>query len=173
MIACMVSMLILVSASAFAIEITFWAMNNAPSQAHVTWMEERAAEFEAETGIKVNFEEVGWDMQNINNAIATGEGAQVFQVGTTQNAMYAATGQLVELNIDEFGGAGKFAEASLASTMYNGGHYGIPWFAETRCLFYNTDMLEEAGVEVPQTWDEVKEVGHKIIDVFGEGSGIA
>jgi len=170
---CMVSMLVVASVSALAIEITFWTMDNAPSVEQVAWMEAKAADFEAQTGIKVNYEEVGWDMQAINNAIATGEGAQVFQVGTTQNAMYAATGQLVELNIDEFGGADRFAEASLASTMYNGGYYGVPWFAETRCLYYNTEMLDQAGVEPPQTWDEVKEVGQQIVGEFGEGSAIA
>ena len=41
-------------------EILFWAMDNAPSALHVAWMQEKAAEFEAKTGIKVVFEEIGW-----------------------------------------------------------------------------------------------------------------
>ncbi|MFW6035794.1 MAG: extracellular solute-binding protein [Halothermotrichaceae bacterium] len=169
----LVTMLVVASLGALAVEITFWAMPNAPSEAHYDWMEEKAAEFEAETGIKVNFEETAWDMQDINNAIATGEGAEVFQVGTTQNAQYAATEQLVDLNIEDFGGADSFAEASLASTKYNGEYYGVPWFAETRCLYYNKDMFEQAGAEVPETWTELKAEGQKIVDELGEGTAVA
>src|SRR5690554_5583310 len=76
-----------------ATEITFWAMTNAPSEQHYAWMNKKAAEFEAETGIKVTFEEIGWeDGPRIMNSIITGEGAHVFQLGTTWNPEYAATG---------------------------------------------------------------------------------
>lgn len=170
-----VSMLVLATVSAGATEITFWAMTNAPSEQHHAWMAEKAAEFEAETGIKVTFEEIGWGeaWQRITNAVTTGEGAHVFQLGTTWNPFFAGTGGLVELNINEFGGADRFFEANLKSTTLDGKYYGVPWFAETRALFYNTEMFEKAGVEPPQTYLELIEVGQKIVEVYGEGRAIS
>jgi multiple sugar transport system substrate-binding protein len=33
--------------------------------------------------------------------------------------------------------------------------YGVPWYADTRLLFYRRDLLEEAGyTQPPETWDE-------------------
>jgi multiple sugar transport system substrate-binding protein len=155
-------------------EILFWAMGNAPAALHNEWMQQKAAEFEAKTGIKVVFEEIGWgDGPRIMNAIITGEGAHVFQLGTTWNPEYAATDGLVEIDIDEFGGADKFFAANLESTTLNGKYYGVPWFAETRILFYNTEMFEAAGVRPPQTYEQLLEVGQKLIDVHGTGRAIA
>lgn len=133
-----VCLVVVISLPAFAsTEITFWAMNNAPSEKNIPWMEQKAAEFEAETGYKVKFEEIGWGeaWQKITTAIATGEGAHVMQVGTTWNPFFAGTNGLVKFEMDEFGGQKAFMEANLLSTTLNDEYYGVPWFAETRCLF--------------------------------------
>jgi multiple sugar transport system substrate-binding protein len=37
--------------------------------------------------------------------------------------------------------------------------FGIPWYVDTRLLFYRTDMLKEAGFDAPpNSWDEWKEM---------------
>jgi multiple sugar transport system substrate-binding protein len=74
-------------------EITFWAMPNAPDETHIPWVEQKAEEFKDQTGVEVKFEVVGWSdaWPRISSAIATGEGADVFQVGTTWNPQFAAT----------------------------------------------------------------------------------
>lgn len=162
-------------APAGAQEITFWVMPNAPDATHVPWLDAKAEEFYQETGIRVNYEVVGWDVAwtRISTAIITGEGVDVFQVGTTWNPQLAATGGLTQLEIDEFGGADAFMAANLESTTYKGDYYGVPWFAETRALYYNKDMFEAAGVEPPQTYEELVEVGQKLIDTHGQGRAIA
>ncbi|NLC53556.1 MAG: extracellular solute-binding protein [Firmicutes bacterium] len=100
--------------------ITFWAMPNAPDETHIPWIEEKAKEFQAKTGVKVNLEIVGWDVswQRISTAIVTGEGVDVFQVGTTWNPQLAATGGLEEINIRNFGGKDAFMKANYESTTY-------------------------------------------------------
>ncbi len=156
-------------------EITFWVMPNAPDETHTVWLDKQAKEFEAETGVKVKWEIVGWGdaWQRIVAAIATGEGADVTQVGTTWNPQLAATGGLEKVNIAEFGGASAFMKANLDSTTYKGENYGVPWFAETRCLFYNKDMFAQAKVEPPQTYDELITVGKAITKALGPGKAIA
>jgi multiple sugar transport system substrate-binding protein len=38
-----------------------------------------------------------------------------------------------------------------------GTSYGVPWYVETRVLYYRKDLAEKAGwSEAPQTWDELK-----------------
>ncbi|MFS8544350.1 MAG: extracellular solute-binding protein, partial [Limnochordales bacterium] len=161
--------------SALAQEIIFWVMPNAADVIHVPWLDQKVEEFYQETGVRVRYEIVGWDQawSRISTALITGEGVDVFQAGTTWNPQFAATGAVAEIDIDEFGGADAFMEANLISTTYRGKYYGVPWFAETRALFYNKDMFAAAGVEPPQTYDELVEVGRRIIEVHGEGSAIA
>ncbi len=166
---------LLSGAAAQAQEITFWVMPNAPDVIHVPWLEEKTQQFFEETGIRVHYEIIGWDEAwiRISTALITGEGVDVFQAGTTWNPQFAATGAVSELNIDEFGGADAFMAANLTSTTYQGRYYGVPWFAETRVLFYNEDMFAAAGVQPPQTYSELMEAGQRIVETHGTGSAIA
>jgi multiple sugar transport system substrate-binding protein len=155
--------------------ITFWLMPNAPDTVHKPWLDQKAADFEKLTGTKVTVEQVGWGdaWQRITTALATQEGVDVFQVGTTWNPQLAATNGLAEVDMKEFGGAESFMAANLESTTYKGKYYGIPWFAETRVLFYNKDIFAAVGVEPPKTHDELIEVAKKIVAKNGKGSAIS
>ncbi|MFD4661435.1 ABC transporter substrate-binding protein [Kitasatospora sp. NPDC058444] len=67
----------------------------------------------------------------------------------------ARTGALTPL--DEYGiDSGGFAEGILAAGSYQGSVYGLAPNVSTVALVYNKDMLDEAGVAVPRTWDELK-----------------
>jgi len=49
-------------------------------------------------------------------------------------------------------------EGALSAVEYEGKLYGMPWLNDTKYLFYNKEMLEQAGIaEVPATWDELLE----------------
>lgn len=155
--------------------LTFWLMPNGTDPAHQAWLDEKAKAFEAQTGTKVTIEQVGWSdaWTRITTALATQEGVDVFQVGTTWNPQLAATTGLAEIDIKEFGGAESFMAANLKSVTYKDKFYGVPWFAETRCLFYNKDIFAKAGVKPPTTLDELYTVADKIIAKNGKGTAIA
>ena len=161
--------------SGAAREITFWVMPNAPQDTHTEWLDSRIEEFRKETGITVHYEIVGWgDAWNrLVAAITSGEGADVVQVGTTWNPQLAAMKGLAKLDVAEFGGAGAFMNANYESATYKGAEYGVPWFAETRCLFYNTDHFAQAKVQPPKTYAELVEVGKALIKARGAGTAIA
>ena len=156
-------------------EITFWVMPNAPQDTHTAWLESRIEEFRKETGITVHYEIVGWgDAWNrLVAAITSGEGADVVQVGTTWNPQLAAMKGLAKLDVAEYGGTGAFMPANYESATYKGAAYGVPWFAETRCLFYNTDHFAEAKVKPPETYAELMEVGEALVKARGAGTAIA
>jgi multiple sugar transport system substrate-binding protein len=43
----------------------------------------------------------------------------------------------------------------LDTNMLNGCQYGVPWYVDTRLLFYRRDLLAEAGYDAPpRDWDE-------------------
>ncbi|MFG2909749.1 ABC transporter substrate-binding protein [Kitasatospora sp. NPDC048286] len=67
----------------------------------------------------------------------------------------ARTGALTPL--DAYGiDADGFAEGIRSAGTYEGTVYGLAPNVSTVALVYNKDMLAEAGVAVPRTWDELK-----------------
>lgn len=86
----------------------------------------------------------------------------VCQVGNTWLAEFDALDALEPL--DDFARRSSFPvddyfPAILDSNRLAGRLVGIPWYVDTRLLFYRTDLLKEAGFDAPPTsWQEWKEV---------------
>ncbi|HEY0826903.1 MAG TPA: ABC transporter substrate-binding protein [Bacilli bacterium] len=55
-----------------------------------------------------------------------------------------------------------FENATLDAGKYKGKIYALPLDYNTLILFYNKKMLQEAGVSVPTTWDELKDAAKKL-----------
>ncbi|KOT40588.1 sugar ABC transporter substrate-binding protein [Streptomyces caelestis] len=73
----------------------------------------------------------------------------------------AQTGALTPL--DRYGvDTGGFAEGILSAGTYRGEVYGLAPYVSTVALFYNKDMLAEAGVAVPRTWGELKDAAAEL-----------
>src|ERR671914_1555829 len=128
-------------------------------------MEAALEPFTQRTGIEVDVEVVGWDVQldRIRNAAVSGEGPDVTQAGTTQVPFFAALGGFEDLSgrIGEIGGAAAYADGVWQTTQVVGqeGTWAIPWFTEARSIYYRKDVLEQAGVD-PATafadWDSFR-----------------
>jgi multiple sugar transport system substrate-binding protein len=55
--------------------------------------------------------------------------------------------------------AGKFFEGAQETTVVDGTSYGVPWYVETRMVYYRTDVAQEAGFdEVPADQAGFKEM---------------
>ena len=52
-------------------------------------------------------------------------------------------------------------------TVYDGKQYGVPYTLDTRTFQYNKDMFEEAGVDIPETWDDILEIAPTIKEATG------
>ena len=59
--------------------------------------------------------------------------------------------------------------------MYNGELYRIPHNYEAQYFWYRKDILDEMGLEVPQTWEEIINVGKQVTGdgVWGISDGLA
>ena len=152
-------------------QVRFWVMNNGPDPVGDT--EEIVRPFEKETGIDVEVQLVGWDVQfdRIRNAAVSGKGPDVTQAGTTQVPFFAALGGFDDLSdrVDEIGGADAYAPGVWQTTQVSGqdGVYAVPWFTEARSIYYRKDLLKKAGVD-PETaftdWDSLKATLRKLRD---------
>ncbi len=140
-------------------EISVWAMGTEGENLDVL-----AEAFTAENpDITVNVTAVPWDAAHdrIVNAIAGGEGPDVTMIGTTWMGEFAQLGGIdpTPANIDP----SQFFEGAWNTTVVDGTSYGVPWYVETRLLYYRTDLASEGGVtEAPATWDDLKALAESI-----------
>ena len=109
-----------------------------------------AAAFVAENpGVKINVTAIPWDAAHdkIATAIAGNQTPDVSMIGTTWMGEFAATGAFdpTPKSID----SSRFFEGAWGSTDVGGTHYGVPWYVETRVLYYRTDLVPEP----PTDWD--------------------
>lgn len=54
-------------------------------------------------------------------------------------------------------GIEQYFPTAMEAVMHQGRYYGLPFCCNNLGLIYNKDILEEAGVEVPENWDEMVE----------------
>jgi multiple sugar transport system substrate-binding protein len=137
-----------------AVTLTVWVMNNGPQPVADT--ERIIAPFERSTGINVDVQLVGWDVQyqRITNAAISGEAPDVTQAGTTQVPYFAALNGFENLagRVRQIGGRSAYAPGVWATTQIAGrnGVWSVPWFTEARTIYYRKDILKRAGIN-PKT----------------------
>lgn len=123
---------------------------------------------------KVEVTAVPWESahEKIANAIAAGETPDVTLVGTTWMGEFAQAGGLDPLP-EDLVSSSDFFEGAWGSTEVGGTSYGVPWYVETRVLYYRKDLAQKAGWdEPPATWDELKQFTTDLQDKGGAEYGI-
>ncbi|MGE7365323.1 sugar ABC transporter substrate-binding protein [Desemzia incerta] len=145
-------------------EVSFWFMGDGNEQ-----IQPILDDFTEETGITVNVQSIPWSAAHdrLLTAVASGEGPDVVQMGTTWMAEFSDAGALMDISdyieSEEELNTENFFEGNVATNEFDGAYYGVPWYTETRALYYRTDLLEEVGyTEAPQTWDELKDAALKL-----------
>ncbi|MEO6713151.1 MAG: sugar ABC transporter substrate-binding protein [Mycobacteriales bacterium] len=131
-------------------EITVWALG-----AEGEKLGEIARDFEkANPGVKVNVTVIPFDAAHdkIATAIAGKQAPDISQVGTTWLPEFAATGALDAT--PELIKADKFFSGSWGTTEVGGTSYGVPWYTETRLIYYRKDLAEKAGVTPAAGWKQ-------------------
>ena len=148
--------------------ITLW-IGTGRDQANVikSLIDER---FTPNTGISVNVQLV--DMNTLLRATLSGQGPDAaIQVANTTGIAGAVmnTGNDTPVNyglrhavldLTQFADfeevSQRFAPSALVPFSFNGATYALPDTQTFPMMFYRKDILAEIGLEVPQTWDDVK-----------------
>ncbi len=111
--------------------------------------------FTAESGIGVNLNLV---QGSLIQAIAAGRNPDVINTDRTTPMNLAIRGSLVNLrqfdDFDQFV-SDNFTDTAVTAYTLEDAVYALPETQTFSMMFYRTDILEEFGLEPPQTWDEL------------------
>ncbi|MDR0290878.1 MAG: extracellular solute-binding protein, partial [Treponema sp.] len=112
--------------------------------------------FTPQTGIRVNVKLVAPDAVMPAVIAGTGpDGALTMPPGDPVN--YAVRNAAVDMS--KFPGfkeiTDQFNPSTMVSFYYGDGVYGLPETQYYHVMFYRKDILDELGVEIPETWDDL------------------
>jgi multiple sugar transport system substrate-binding protein len=146
------------------------------SYANEKWFKDMNAAFTAESGIAVDVQPTpGNDdfehMTKVNLDLVAGGSIDVIetlglrdQQGRIEAGFFMPlNGLLKEAGIDAAGIWGKFI-----NYQKDGAFYDLPFKQEVRCVFFNKDMFDRAGIPYPKgpwTWDEYIATAKKLTDL--------
>jgi len=150
--------------------VTVWAMGAEGEELGVLAKDFMAAN----PGVEVKVTPIAWDVAHdkLLTSVAGNTTPDVSQMGTTWMGEFAKTGALAEVP-EDISLDGTF-EGARNTAIVDGTTYGVPWYVETRVLYYRTDIAEKAGItEPPATWDELKEMASAMKEKGGARYGIS
>lgn len=151
-------------------ELNVWAMGNEGALLGAL-----ADDFMTEyPDVKVNVTPVDWGqaVTKLQTAIGGHQTPDVSQMGTDMMGQFAATGALetVPGTIDP----SQYFESAWNTGVVDGTAYGVPWYVETRVLYYRTDLAAAAGITTaPGSWDELKAMAQALKTQGGAEWGIS
>ncbi len=147
--------------------ITVWAMG-AEGEA----LPEFVAEFEeANPDVTIEVTAIPWDSAHnkFQTAIAGGNTPDVAMVGSTWMADFGDAFATVPDEISTDG----FFPGALSTTEFDDRAAGVPWYVDTRVLYYRTDLAQQAGWTQPPTdWDELQQLAADMQEKAGADFGI-
>ena len=147
------------------IVIDFWGMG-AEGQAVKLLL----PDFERENpNIKVNVQMMPWTaaQEKLISAFASDNLPDACQLGNTWIPQFVSLGALENLDkwTDENNAISpdKYFDGIWATNIIDTSLYGVPWYLDTRVLYYRPDILARVGYnEPPKTWSELYDVSKKI-----------
>ena len=121
----------------------------------------------ANPGIKLNLDVVSWNdvYTEVDTRIANNNAPDILNIDVFAN--YANEGLL--LPVKDYCPDDLFADffpSFIDQSIIDDTCWAVPDLASARALFYNVDILNEVGVEVPTTWAELQDVSQAIIDYY-------
>jgi len=140
--------------------LEFWALGAEGDQ-----IAPMIREFErANPNINVTMQQIPWTAahEKLLTAYVGNSVPDVAQMGNTWVPEFVAIHALdvlPETLVDKR----DYFPGSWDSSVVDGKLYGIPWYVDTRVVFYRTDVLAAAGyAKPPRTWDEWRDAMEKI-----------
>lgn len=155
-------------------EIKLWHMEEPPNR--VQRFKEIADAFNAANpDIKITTQVQSWDdaYSKFPAAILSGNGPDLLFTIPDYTTLIKDLGVVQPVDdilakLDEKHG---FLEASVTPYQYDGQTWAVPVFGMVQVLWYRNDLLQEANVQPPKTWDELKAAAETL--TTGSQYGIA
>lgn len=156
--------------------LTLWHFESETSAMGIAW-DEAIKTFEEETGATVEFEAKAFEQirSTASQVLNSDEAPDILEYnkGNATGGLLASQGLLSSMDdaYEEYGWADKLAPSLQTTARYDesgimgsGSYYGVPNYGEFVEVYYNVDMFEEAGLEVPTTIAEFEDVMQAFTD---------
>ncbi|MCX2925052.1 ABC transporter substrate-binding protein [Streptomyces sp. NEAU-W12] len=150
----------------------YTVMNSSTDETYHRWDAEAMARCGKQLGIRIEQQSVP-AAQVMTKALRMASSKSlpdIVQFDASEMPTFAEAGGLVDLRTlgletDEI------PEGIVEFGSYRGTYYGAARSVNTLALFYNKDILDRAGLEVPTTWDELRDTAEQLTE--GRRYGLA
>ena len=125
--------------------------------------------YEEHPRIKVEVQAIPWTaaQEKLISAYASDNLPDIFQLGNTWIPQFVALKAIADLDpfIENSGVIKKenYFDGIWSTNIIGESAFGIPWYIDTRVVFYRKDILAEAGYDsFPKTWGELYNASKRI-----------
>lgn len=178
-IAAVVAALMATSGAEAQTTITIWGNDNPqPSATEIL-----SGEFDAmRDDVEVVYRQIPFSDLNEEymRAFATNSAPDILMVNTTDTHFYAASGALLDLTdmiaASDIIDYDQIFPGYQAAVTYEGRVYQVPRGANTLMVYYNTAMVEAAGIDPnapPESWEQFYDYAERLTDADARVFGIA
>jgi multiple sugar transport system substrate-binding protein len=134
-------------------------------------VQELVKDFEREhPGVRIRVQQIPWSAahEKLLTAIVGRATPDIAQMGNTWIPEMVTLGGIAPLAVPLADSS--YFPGILATNRVNDTLYGLPWYVDTRVLFYRKDLLARAGyAAMPETWTAWREAMLAIKRTSGEG----
>ncbi len=146
-------------------KIVVWAMGEEGNRLH-----NLTDQYQEETGIEIEVVAIPWDQayEKLTTAVASKSGPDVIQMGTSWIPEFGNAGALSDLSeyVEKHEGFNSdlYFEGSQETMEINDKVVAIPWYVDTRVLYYRKDIISDVcGLDnAPQNWEEMLSCTEKL-----------
>ena len=128
-------------------------------------------------GVHLVVQQIPWTSahEKLLTAFVGRSSPDIAQLGNTWIPEFAAIGALhpLDANVSASGSVSPagFFPGVWETSVYDGSVYGIPWYVDTRVLFYRQDLLARVGYpRAPRSWSEWRDAMRKLKRIQGPSS---
>ncbi|WP_030863471.1 ABC transporter substrate-binding protein [Streptomyces sp. NRRL S-37] len=150
----------------------YTVMNSSTDETYHRWDAEAMARCGKQLGVRIEQQSVP-AAQVMTKALRMASSKSlpdIVQFDASEMPTFADAGGLVDLRTLGLA-TDDIPEGIVDFGSYKGTYYGAARSVNTLALFYNKDILDEAGVRVPTTWDELRQAAKKLTE--GNRYGVA
>lgn len=155
------------------VSLTFWNMpfvTQEVSPEYVSLWEDNVADALANATVEDFYGPGGYSEQRQNFLVQAESGTPDVIEGLLEDvSVYESRGVIEPLTsyFEQWDESDQFIESTLEPLRINGELWGIPYNTNARALVVRTDVLDEYGLEVPETWSELIQTARTITEESG------
>lgn len=161
------------------VDVAYWDMVWGPPE-YIDTGRKLTDQFNSEhPEIKVSYQSIPWAnwYETFVTAIGSGTAPDMSTGGAYQSADFYSQGQVVNVDdvVEAMQNEGKLEDlfaGAVERLQAEDGHYvAFPWAIDVRIIYARQDLLDEAGVPLPMTWEEFRSAAQATTKADGSQYG--